>query len=422
MFLLPTLLFLLQVTFGAFFVLPQLHLRAPGMQKLIKKIFYCKILDCNIVISNLDPEPVVVDGNYNFLYAEPAASSVVIKAGDSITVSCPGGKMTIGSTQYNSTIRATCVSDNEFFVGVKTIDFNQITCSRKPFHTARYTQKSCEAGGKEIEVGFALSDDSFARQITICFDSTNLNSLYSHYQITKSIGHHESGVSRPSFIEDDFYNLEKKVNDLYVRGGQRATINSLLGLPTNSTKYIQDGTDFYLARGHLAAKADFVYAPQQTATFHYVNVAPQWQSFNGYNWNQAEADVRDYAESREIDLEMYTGTYGVTTLPHEETGEDIPLYLYIGSDGLQGIAVPEVYWKVAYNKETKLGVALVGINNPYLKDVKKSVICEDVSSSISWLHWNASDTNAGYSYACAVDDLRKTVKHLPDFAVEGLLL
>jgi hypothetical protein len=246
--------------------------------------------------------------------------------------------------------------------------------------------------------------------------------LYSTYDLTRSIGNHESGVARPSFIEDDFYNLDRKVNDLYVRGGQQATINGLLGLSASSTKYIEDSSDYFLSRGHLTAKADFVYGPQQTATFHYVNAAPQWQTFNGDNWNTLEADVRDYAEENELDLKVYTGTYGVSTLPHEDTKEQIPLYLYVDDNGNKAIPVPELYWKVVYNPETKQGVALLGVNNPYQTDVTKSVICKDISSQINWLNWKPTDQKAGYSYACEVDDLRKSVTYLPEFEVQGLLL
>lgn len=212
------------------------------------------------------------------------------------------------------------------------------------------------------------------------------------------------------------------MNDLYVRGGQQATINGLLGLSASSTKYIEDSSDYFLSRGHLTAKADFVYGPQQTATFHYVNAAPQWQTFNGDNWNTLEADVRDYAEENELDLKVYTGTYGVSTLPHEDTKEEIPLYLYVDDNGNKAIPVPELYWKVVYNPETKQGVALLGVNNPYQTDVTKSVICKDISSQINWLNWKPTDQKAGYSYACEVDDLRKSVTYLPEFEVQGLLL
>ncbi|KAJ3666466.1 hypothetical protein Zmor_001907 [Zophobas morio] len=394
-----------QISLGTSFIVPP---RASG---------------CAINLSNLDPEPIVVStSNYEFLYPELDTSTIAIAADETVVISCPGGKLTLGSTAAGTTITATCQSGTTFTTDGDTFNFNQITCSRNPFHTARYTGNSCEAGGREIEIGFILTDDSFARQILICFDEKNLNPLYSTFDLTRSIGAHESGVDRPSFIEDDFYNLATRVNDLYVRGGQQATINGLLGLPADSTKYIEDSSNYFLARGHLTAKADFVYAPQQTATFHYVNAAPQWQTFNGFNWENAESDVRDYADSSGLDLKVYTGTYGVSTLPHEETGEDVPLYLYVDDDGNTALPVPELYWKVVYNPANGQGVALLGINNPYQKDVDKSIICKDISSSIKWLNWKATDLDAGYSYACAVDDFRTKVSYLPDFEVTGLLV
>lgn len=372
-------------------------------------------------MNNLDPEPIVVsDSNYQFLYADPDEETVVIPQGQNIVISCPGGTLSVGSIEA-STITATCESDNVFSSNNETFNFNDIQCSKKPFHTARYTGKSCESNGKEIEIGYELDEDDFVRQILICFDDINKNSLYSTYNLTKSIGNHEANVPRPSFIEDDFYNFEMTVNSLYVHGGQKATINNLLGLPENSSKYIQDSNDFFLARGHLTAKADFVYAPQQTATFHYVNVAPQWQTFNGGNWELVEADVRDYAETNGFDLKVYTGTYGITTLPHEETGEDIPLYLYNNEDE-QALAVPELYWKAVYEPIAKKGIVLLGINNPYQQNVEKSIICEDVLSQVSWLTGKADDLEAGYLYACAVDDFREKVSYLPEFEVTDLLL
>ena len=44
----------------------------------------------------------------------------------------------------------------------------------------------------------------------------------------------------------------------------------------------------FLARGHLAAKSDFVFATAQRATFFFTNAAPQWQPFNAGNWNFLE--------------------------------------------------------------------------------------------------------------------------------------
>lgn len=44
----------------------------------------------------------------------------------------------------------------------------------------------------------------------------------------------------------------------------------------------------FLARGHLAAKTDFIYATGQRASFYFINAAPQWQPFNAGNWNRLE--------------------------------------------------------------------------------------------------------------------------------------
>lgn len=57
------------------------------------------------------------------------------------------------------------------------------------------------------------------------------------------------------------------------------------------------------------AKADFLHGSAQMATFWYTNAAPQWQTFNGNNWNALENDARSLAARLGKDLDVYTGTY-----------------------------------------------------------------------------------------------------------------
>ena len=45
------------------------------------------------------------------------------------------------------------------------------------------------------------------------------------------------------------------------------------------------------------------------STFHYVNAAPQWSTFNGGNWNNMENGVRDFVVERNIDATVYTGKW-----------------------------------------------------------------------------------------------------------------
>lgn len=72
------------------------------------------------------------------------------------------------------------------------------------------------------------------------------------------------------------------INNLYTQNHQRERIAQLTGIDTYVT------TTQFLARGHLAAKSDFVYATGQRASFYFINAAPQWQPFNAGNWNWLE--------------------------------------------------------------------------------------------------------------------------------------
>ena len=72
---------------------------------------------------------------------------------------------------------------------------------------------------------------------------------------------------------------------MYTQAQQKITIANVVG-SNLADKYVTNTQ--YLARGHLAAKTDFIYATGQRASFYFINVAPQWQLFNGGNWNLLE--------------------------------------------------------------------------------------------------------------------------------------
>jgi len=143
---------------------------------------------------------------------------------------------------------------------------------------------------KVIDVGFDLPDGSFITVLKTCFDEVNKDAIYAKFLMTPSISGAQIGEQRPTFVEGSFY-PSIKVNSKYVKEGQKATFAQILGSQELAEKYIGEG-DYYLARGHLAARADFVFSSHQRATFWYVNVAPQWQTFNGGNWNTLEDNVR----------------------------------------------------------------------------------------------------------------------------------
>lgn len=82
---------------------------------------------------------------------------------------------------------------------------------------------------------------------------------------------------------------------------------------------------------------------------------PQWQTFNGRNWADFEADARNLAINYNLTLQAYTGTYGVMRLPHVTTNELVEIYLYNDDQGNQEFPVPLLFWRFLYEPITEAG-------------------------------------------------------------------
>ena len=64
----------------------------------------------------------------------------------------------------------------------------------------------------------------------------------------------------------------------------------------------------FCARGHLTPNADFSDGNERARTYVTTNIAPQWQLFNGGNWQILETIIRGYATSSKNHLFVITGT------------------------------------------------------------------------------------------------------------------
>ena len=81
-----------------------------------------------------------------------------------------------------------------------------------------------------------------------------------------------------------------------MKKNQKSVVKKILGSNMINGTTIIDSTSSgtnYLAKGHLSPDAGFVSDVQQEATYYFVNVAPQFQSFNNGNWRSLEQAVRD---------------------------------------------------------------------------------------------------------------------------------
>lgn len=221
----------------------------------------------------------------------------------------------------------------------------------------------------------------------ICHDSKKTSTLWTHFRLTPRIQHSQKNVRR-EFLKGAFYpNTNPDV--YYNRTIQRQTIEKTLGSKEIANKImpIDDESTLYLSRGHLAAKSDFVFAPQQNATFIYINAAPQWQSFNGGNWKEIEEGVKKFVKDKNVNVEVYTGTYGIFKYP-DVTGKEQEIFL----DGnRKQIPVPRFYYKVLIAEKLEAGIVFIGVNNPFvsLADITKSgyILCPDVADDVKYINW-----------------------------------
>jgi len=399
-----------------------------NLQATCKHLNVFPISGCSIAINHDLPEPqplLLIPGGskdgHGFYLPEGADGIVTLATGKILLLACPGNNNGFNNTNIGiKPAVATCNSGSAFYVNSVSYNFSNFSCKSYPFHTARYSGDTCYNGTKRhIEIGFVV-ESVFYKLIDVCFDNVSYTTLYVKATIVSGILGNEREVKRPNFTDDNFYPSEMSVNNLYTKIKQNQTISSILGLETSGNKYIN--ATHFLSRGHLSANADFVYGSQQNATFHFVNVAPQWQTFNAGNWEKLESNVRAYADKKKLDLVVYTGTYGVATLPNVN-GIETELYLYVDSNNNKAIPVPKFYWKAVYDPKSQAGVVFVGINNPYVSNPPQRdyLICTDLCSKISWVEWDQKNITKGYSYCCEVDDFRSTVKYLPSFPVSGLL-
>uniref|UniRef100_A0A6M2DWU0 Putative alkaline nuclease n=1 Tax=Xenopsylla cheopis TaxID=163159 RepID=A0A6M2DWU0_XENCH len=380
-----------------------------------------------------NPQPLfVVPGTDKFLEPKDSSGNLRLEYNQEVELVCAGNQFNtlsmpwfwwLSRDTYSDIITATCIEGSTFELPWGKANISTARCVSNPFHEAQRTGRKCgrDDGRSEIyEIGFELSTGRVLKLFDLCHDSDMAETLYSHHKMTAANAGYQHSVPRPNFIQDHF---DFPVDNAYKRKSQKEMIAQILNSTKLANELVHDTNDYFMARGHLAAKVDFIYGSQQRGTFYFLNTAPQWQTFNGGNWEHIESSVRDFVGARGIEVDLYTGTDGVLTFPNEK-GVQKEIYLNFDENANPRLPVPKIYYKIIYQPKTKLGVVLIGVNNPYasLDEIRKDYIyCSDIISKLDWLDFDSKDLKRGYTYACDLNEFFKAVPNAPQLDVEGLL-
>uniref|UniRef100_A0A182IRT0 DNA/RNA non-specific endonuclease/pyrophosphatase/phosphodiesterase domain-containing protein n=1 Tax=Anopheles atroparvus TaxID=41427 RepID=A0A182IRT0_ANOAO len=372
-------------------------------------------------------QPLLLEpGSVEFVWPRLNSTMIALDYGQPVELYCSHGFRKGSPVGSSKSVTVTCEGDDELGYRSERHNISTFACQRPVFHVAERTAGHCFGNGTIVRVGFDLGEGRFAQLYEACFDETLLASHYVKHRLTAHNDHHQRAVKRPSFLQGAFYG-DLKMGPLYSFTAQHATLERLLGSRARADALLDSKKGMFFARGHLAAKSDFVFGSHQRASFWLMNVAPQWQRFNGLNWQRIETGVKSYVADRHLQLTVYTGTYGVLELPD---GNGDPREIFLDFEPTRDppgrVPVPRLFYKVLIDEEHQAGLALVGVNNPHATPeeiAEQYVICEDISGKIDWLRWRRHSIADGYSYACDVNDFNDVTGHLVlDKPIVNLLL
>merc|ERR1712227_288855 len=373
---------------------------------------------------------------------------------DSLDLFCHGGSdekqarifvRRSDKSKKDSKVSLTCKS-GEFFVSgsEEKVAVEKATCNQKQEPRLDRKQEQCAPVGDDgrtdkleslqrVSIGGQI-EGTFIEQIGICIDESNFGTIWTNHTVRgASIALRDIDPKRPSFRADTGaytrknqrffkWSTSTKLNKLYSKTSQKSTVTALLGGITSIEdetiiETSSSGTD-YFAKGHLSPDAAFVYDVLQDASYYYINVAPQFQSFNNGNWKALEINTRDLAMILGRDISVYTGTSGILKYPDVNNNPQ-DIYLY----NSQYIPAPLYYWKVLQDKRSNTAAAFIGVNDPHKTSVPLE-LCTNRRGEMCWVDWEMTDLDGGYMYCCNLEDAVSALKEIASLKLQqssGLL-
>lgn len=364
-------------------------------------------------------EPVLAVGN-SLALPDRAFGQLLLPSGGAVLAGCPGAGNRLRLDKALPHVNASCTAAGTLQTAGGRVTAGDLWCESRPLAEAHKSSRRCGPGGKlhVFELGFNVSR-RWLPVIDVCHDTSTANTFYAHHQLLGSLlqFRRQQTQQRPTFTqgcESGELFLGVSPSQAYSPASVQSRLAAVLGSEEKARQLLARTG---LSRGHLAPSADFILNTQQHASFFYVNAAPQWQIFNEGNWLSVESVLRNEAKRQALDLEVWTGTYGVQSLKDAEGRQK---ELYLAEDNR--IPVPELFWKLVYDPKSETAIAFVGLNDPFATGSASEVsLCPDVCGDAGWSRRKWNRPGKGRVICCSAQALAAAVPGVPQLNATGLL-
>ncbi|CAH2235860.1 jg9865 [Pararge aegeria aegeria] len=306
---------------------------------------------------------------------------------------CPESNIIYNGRKHDSNIlKTSCVDDSMFELEGRAVPASKISCTKpiKPLAKALHSSKCLGHNTVRLYIGFDF-EGSFLTVFNVCFDNVTKTPLYVEYGMHKAIANtipnHVNGYTKGRYLRLGF-------DYIYECRNQMGAISSFTGKTLKSDKKCCFG------RRQLVNPRDVLPGISQVATYHYMNVVPQWSTCGTENWDEVERRVRMFAINLNYTIPIWTGATS-------ERPNVAPIYLKdIFKRRLQ---VPQYIWKVVYKQ-----LAIIHINVPGLTSLQVSsyILCKDICDQIDWMksdQWQNIDK--GFIYCCNIKEFQRVFRY-----------
>merc|ERR1719334_447605 len=409
---------------------------------------------CEVELKKLKGKfPPLLLQNGAFIYPKDKSRVISINDGDTLELYCHGSQLNQDDTYIvqrkkslkEKSIELSC-NKKKFVKLGETRGFNveRASCSQKQEPRLVRTQKECAPLGSDgrtkgldslvhVSIGWQIGS-KFVEQISLCVDESNFGTLWTKHTVRgASIEFRDKAKGRPGFRVDTsdnhrFFNWTTSswlTDGLYKKTCEYDTVKhelgglTKIGSPPEVIIETGDSATNYFAKGHLSPDAAFVYDVEQDATYYYINVAPQFQSFNNGNWKALESSVRDLGKKLGRDLEVVTGTHEILQYKNKK-GKNTKIFL---EEEKSYVPAPKYYWKVVKDPKTETAAVFIGLNDPHTKEAPKE-LCENRCGEMGpWVDWELRELGSGYMYCCQLEEAQQAIKSIPsDLTAPGGIL